>query len=648
MERQIFVSAEALEVRVAVLEDSVLTELLIERSMAQRIAGNIYKGRVETVLPGMEAAFVHIGHDRNAFLYAGDAGSTPANLLEEDEGRAGTRSAETPDTEGLPATKARSIGDLVTAGQEVIIQVTKEAMGTKGPRVTTNLSLPGRYVVLAPTLDYVGVSRRIADEKERQRLRQAADAVRPAGLGVIVRTVAEGRSAEEIGQDLEFLLRLWDRIREKARIQEAPALLHRDLGLTFRVVRDFLTPDVSRVVVDNYHEYRRMLELTEIMSPDLKKRIRFWNGKGGNLYDAYRIEAEIEKLLRVKVWLKSGGYLVIDQSEALTTIDVNTGKYVGSTSLAETVLHTNLEAAEEIARQIRLRDIAGIIIVDFIDMERAEDQRQVLETLGFAVRRDRTKVHVLGLTQLGLVEMTRKKVGIGLEAMLLKACPCCEGRGRVVSEETMSLKVRRLIRDQLRRSTAHAILVEVHPTVAAVLIGSGGASLKEFERELGRSVFVRGNSQLRPDAVNILAMGTREDVERRARPVSVGEILEVRVEEPHAVNSEDAIARVEGYVIDIDRGSAYVGQRVRVEIVQTYRTYARARLVEGRGRGRDRNTLSSVDDESEPRADVETVPGGEAGVDGLPGEGGLRTGTGIRARSGAGNEAQAGIEEEEA
>lgn len=587
MERQIFVSAEALEVRVAVMEDGVLTELLMERSLSQRIAGNIYKGRVETVLPGMEAAFVHVGHDRNAFLYAGDAGSTAGDLLEDDDARAGGGSEaaerDAPDRDGGRA-KVRSIRELVTEGQDVIIQVTKEAVGTKGPRVTTNLSLPGRYVVLAPTLDYVGVSRRIADDKERQRLRQVAEALRPPGMGVIVRTVAEGRGAEEIGQDLEFLLKLWERIREKARTQEAPALLHRDLGLTFRVVRDFLTEDVTRVVVDNYHEYRRMLELTEIMSPDLKKRIRFWNGKGGNLFDAYRIEGEIEKLLRPKVWLKSGGYLVIDQSEALVTIDVNTGKYVGSTSLAETVLHTNLEAADEIARQVRLRDIAGMIIVDFIDMDRAEDQRRVLESLGQAVRRDRTRVHVLGLTQLGLVEMTRKKVGIGLEAMLLKACPCCDGRGRVISEETMSLKVRRLIRDQLRRSTAQAILTEVHPSVAAVLIGSGGASLKEFERELGRSVFIRGSSHLRPDSVNILALGSREDVERRARPVSMGEILEVRVEEPHAVNADDAISRVEGYVIDIDHGSAYVGQRVRVEIMQTYRTYARARVVETRGR----------------------------------------------------------------
>jgi ribonuclease G len=585
LDRQILVNVEPMEVRVAVLEDGQLAELLIERPMAQRIAGNIYKGRVDTVLPGMEAAFVHIGYERNAFLYAGDAGAVfPAGEGGEGQDRTegeGEGEADDPDEGGLPPPPGqgrRSIQELVRAGQEIIVQVAKEAVGTKGPRVTTNLSLPGRYLVLAPTMDYVGVSRRIADERERARLRQLAEELRPAHTGVIVRTVAEGHSDAEIAQDMAFLTRLWERIRERARSAEAPALLHRDMGLTFRVVRDLLTEEVSRVVVDNHHEYRRMLELAEVMSPDLKRRIRFWSGKGGNLFDAHKVEGEIDKLLRAKVWLKSGGYLVIDQSEALTTIDVNTGKYVGTTSLADTVLHTNLEAADEIARQIRLRDIAGIIIVDFIDMDRSEDQREVLERLSQAVKRDRTKVHVLGLTQLGLVEMTRKKVGAGLEATLLKTCPYCDGRGRVMSEETMSQRVRRLIKAEFRRSDAEAILVEVHPAVAAVLIGAGGSNLKEFERETGRAIFVRGSAQARPDAVSVIALGTRAEVERRARPVSVGETLEVRVEEPHAVHPQNGIARVEGYVLDIEHGAAHVGQRVRVEVVATYRTYAKARI----------------------------------------------------------------------
>ena len=575
-----------MEVRVAVVEDGQLAEFLVERPLSQRIAGNIYKGRVDTVLPGMEAAFVHIGYERNAFLYAGDAAAVFPLAGDELAGDGGERAVapalQEAAEEGVTLPSApgkRSIAELVREGQEVIVQVAKEAVGTKGPRVTTNLSLPGRYLVLAPTMDYVGVSRRIADERERLRLKQLAEALRPAHTGVIVRTVAEGRTDEELSQDMAFLARLWERIRTKAAEASAPALLHRDLGLTFRVVRDLLTAEVSRVVVDNHHEYRRMLELAEVMSPELKRRIRFWNGKGGNLFDVAKIESEVDKLMRPKVWLRSGGYLVIDQSEALTTIDVNTGKYVGTTSLADTVVHTNLEAADEISRQIRLRDIAGIIIVDFIDMDRPEDQREVLERLSVAVRRDRTKVHVLGLTQLGLVEMTRKKVGAGLEATLLKTCPYCDGRGRVVSEETMSQRVRRLIKSELRRSEAEAILVEVHPAVAAVMIGAGGNNLKEFERETGRSIFVRGSALARPDSVTVLAIGTREEVERRARPVSTGESLEVRVEEVHAVNPKNGIARVEGYVLDIENGAAHVGQRVRVEIVGAFRTYAKARIV---------------------------------------------------------------------
>ncbi len=590
MDRQIFVDVEPMEVRVAVVEDGQLAEFLVERPLAQRIAGNIYKGRVDTVLPGMEAAFVHIGYERNAFLYAGDAAAVfpygdeaapePLRAVQSVNAELAEAADDGAALPGLPG--RRRIADLVREGQEVIVQVAKEAVGTKGPRVTTNLSLPGRYLVLAPTMDYVGVSRRIADERERGRLKQLAESLRPPRTGVIVRTVAEGRSDDEIAQDMAFLARLWERIREKAAESSAPALLHRDLGLTFKVVRDLLTDEVSRVVVDNHHEYRRMLELAEVMSPELKRRIRFWNGKGGNLFDAAKIEVEVDKLMRPKVWLKSGGYLVIDQSEALTTIDVNTGKYVGSTSLADTVLHTNLEAVDEISRQIRLRDIAGIIIVDFIDMDRPDDQREVLERLGQAVRRDRTKVHVLGLTQLGLVEMTRKKVAAGLEATLLKTCPYCDGRGRVVSEETMSQRVRRLIKSELRRSEAEAILVEVHPAVAAVLIGAGGNNLKEFERETGRSIFVRGSALARPDSVTVLALGTREEVERRARPVSSGESLEVRVEEVHAVNPKNGIARVEGYVLDIENGASHVGQRVRVEVVGAFRTYAKARIVSSR------------------------------------------------------------------
>lgn len=566
MRREILINVEPLETRAAILEDGELVELLVERPIHQRSVGNIYKGKAENVLPGMEAAFVAVGLEKNAFLHVGDAGALYDEEVGVDEGRRGRL----------------NIDDVVRPRQEIMVQVVKEALGTKGARVTTNVSLPGRYLVLTPLNEFTGVSRRIADEGERQRLKVWAEAQKPAGMGVIVRTVAEGRPEQELTQDLEFLTRLWTRIQRRAQAMSAPALLHKDLGLTFRIVRDMLTDDVEHVWIDSQEEYDRVVELADSMSPELRRRIRLWPGTNASLFDAFNLEPEIEKAIRRKVWLHCGGYLVIDHTEALTVIDVNTGKFVGNRNLAETVLRANLEAAEEIARQMRLRDIAGIIVVDFIDMDRAEDRQKVLDTLEEAVRRDRTKVHVLGLTELGLVEMTRKKVGPSLEDVLLRICPDCEGRGHVMSEETMAQKVRRDVRSLLRREQAEAVLVEVNPSVAALLIGIGGAHLREFEKELGRNVYVRGSEELRIETMRVRAIGTREEVERQARPVQTGQEIDVKIEEPHQSNPEDGIARVEGYVIDIQGAGRMVGQRVRVHVTGAFRTFARARLVSAR------------------------------------------------------------------
>lgn len=563
MRREILVNVEPLETRAAILEDGELVELLVERPIHQRSVGNIYKGKVENVLPGMEAAFVAIGLEKNAFLHVGDAGA----LYDEEDGVEEPRRGRV------------NIDDVVRPRQEIMVQVVKEALGTKGARVTTNVSLPGRYLVLTPLNEFTGVSRRIADDAERQRLKVWADSQKPAGMGVIVRTVAEGRPEQELTQDLEFLTRLWARIQRREQTMSAPSLLHKDLGLTFRIVRDMLTDDVEHVWIDSQEEYDRVIELADSMSAELRRRIRLWPATNASLFDAFNLEPEIDKAIRRKVWLHCGGYLVIDHTEALTVIDVNTGKFVGNRNLAETVLRTNLEAAEEIARQIRLRDIAGIIVVDFIDMDRGEDRQKVLDTLEDAVRRDRTKVHVLGLTELGLVEMTRKKVGPSLEDVLLRTCPDCEGRGHVMSEETMAQKVRRDVRSLLRREQAEAVLVEVNPSVAALLIGIGGAHLRDFEKELGRSVYVRGSEELRIETMRVRAIGSREEVERQARPVQSGQEIDVKVEEQHQSNPEDGIARVEGYVIDIQGAGRLVGQRVRVHVTGAFRTFARARIV---------------------------------------------------------------------
>ncbi len=568
MRREILVNVEPLETRAAILEDGELVELLVERPIHQRAVGNIYKGRVENVLPGMEAAFIAIGLEKNAFLHVGDAGA----LYDEEDG-----------IEEQQRKKFVNIDDVVRSKQEIMVQVVKEAIGTKGARVTTNVSLPGRYIVLTPLNDFIGVSRRITDEKERARLKAFAETSKPEGAGVIVRTVAEGRPDAELQQDMEFLKRLWSRIQRRAQVMNAPALLHKDIGLTFRIVRDMLTDEVEHLWIDNKEEYDRVVELADTMSPDLRQRIRLWPNKAASLFDAFNLEPEIEKAIRRKVWLHCGGYLVIDKAEALTVIDVNTGKFVGNRNLAETVLRANLEAAEEIARQVRLRDLAGIIVVDFIDMDRPEDRQKVLSTLEEAVRRDRTKVHILGLTQLGLVEMTRKKVGHGLEGMLLRTCPDCDGRGRVLSEETMAQKVRRDIRSLFRKEAAEAALVEVNPAVAALLIGTGGAHLRDFEKELGRAVYVRGSEELRIETMRVAAIGTREEVERKARPVQPGQEIELKIEEQHQSNPDDGIARLEGYVIDVQGAGRLVGERVKVHVTGAFRTFARARVVRQKG-----------------------------------------------------------------
>lgn len=563
MAKEILVTVDIDETRAVVREDGDLAEIFIERPIHQRIVGNIYKGRVQNVLPGMQAAFVDIGLERNSFLYVDDA------LPFKDE-------ADDIDPRKM------TIKDVLKSGQEVLVQVVKEAIGTKGARVTRHVTLPGRYMVLMPNMDYVGVSRRIQDEKERDRLKALAVRVKPPGMGCIVRTVAEGASEDDLAGDCAFLHRLWTRVQARSHGSGAPALLHRDLGLVDRVVRDWFDDGVTDLVIDNRTEYERVIDFLEFSAPALRDRVRLYTRTDQTLFDAYNIEQEIEKVLKRRVWLKSGGYIVIDRTEALTAIDVNTGKYVGTTNLAETVFKTNLEAAREIARQLRLRDIGGIIVIDFIDMEVAEHRVQVLQALDEALKRDRTRAHVLGLTQLGLVEVTRKKSNQTLDDIMTRPCHCCDGRGRVLSEESMARRVRAEIRRTLKTSASEALLMEVNPGVAALVIGPGGINLKELERELGKAIYVKGNSECHVEEVYLKALGSRAEVEAKALPVRPGQVLELKVEEPHVTNPIDGIARVDGYVIDIEGGGGLVGRSVHVEVTRAFRTYAKARMLQER------------------------------------------------------------------
>jgi ribonuclease G len=562
--KEIIINIGEEETRVAVLENKVLVEMYIERAPNQRLVGNIFKGRVENVLPGMQASFVDIGLEKNAFLYVEDA--TPARTPEAGPGQNNLAL-------GI------NICDILKQGQEVIVQIVKEPIGTKGARVTTHITLPGRYLVLMPNVDYIGISRRIEEEKERDRLREMAARVKPEGMGVIVRTVAEGVDEEELSLDIDMLTNLWGKIVNRSNRGPVPNLLHRDLELVQRILRDTFTEDVDRLVIDSSYEYEKILDLLDILEPRLKVKVILDDRK--NLFEDNNLDLEIEKALRNTVWLKCGGYIVIDQAEALTAIDVNTGKYVGSTNLEDTVLKTNLDAAVEIARQLRLRNIGGIIIVDFIDMNSEEHQQQVLAELEREIRKDKTKTNILGITQLGLVEMTRKKVRPSLAEVLQKACPYCEGRGKVLSEETVGINIKQQIYQMAKQTGADTILVEANPLVAARLIGSGGAGLRDLEARTGKTLYIRGSAEQHIESVTMRPIYDQADIQANNQPVKPGQVLDVVVEEPHTSNLNDGIARVDGFIIDIEGGGPRVGDTVTVEVNKVFRTYARAKLIKG-------------------------------------------------------------------
>jgi ribonuclease G len=560
MLKEIVINVGEEETRVAVLEDKVPVEIYIERSLNQRLVGNIFKGRVENVLPGMQAAFVNIGLEKNAFLYVEDA-----------------LPARSPEGNGSSSVLGANIGDILKQGQEILVQIVKEPIGTKGPRVTTHITLPARFLVLMPTVDYIGISRRIESEKDRERLKEMAGRVKPEGMGVIVRTVAEGVLEEEIRQDVSLLSKLWRKILNRSAHGPVPNLVHRDLELVHRILRDVFTEDVDRLTVDSRYEYEKVLDLLDIIGPQLKLKV-FLDDRI-NIFEDYGIQQEIEKLLKRKVWLKCGGYLVVDQAEALTAIDVNTGKYVGTINLEDTVLRTNIDAAREIARQLRLRNIGGIIIVDFIDMIEEEHRQQVLQVLEEEIKKDKTKTNILGITQLGLVEMTRKKVRPSLTEVLQKTCPYCEGRGKVMSEETLGIHFKNQISHMARQTKAETILVEANPVVAARLIGSGGVSLRELEQKTGKNLYIRGTGSHHIESVIIRPLQDNEEIQAHTLPVRPGEVLEVRVEEPHISNTNDGIARINGYILDIEGAGTMVGETISVEVSKVYRTYAKARPV---------------------------------------------------------------------
>lgn len=491
----IVINAAPYETRVATLESGILVELLIERGDDRNIVGNIYKGKAIRVLPGMQAAFVDIGLDKAGFLFAGDFVTPQLEMDEAGNGEEvipdeiGIREARYPQDHALPP-----IEGLIREGQHILVQVAKEPLGTKGARITSHITLPGRYLVLLTWSNHIGVSRRIEDPDERERLSALVETMQPDGMGAIVRTAAEGRTEAELKADMDYLVRLWDTIRRRSETSSAPTLVHRELSLSLRAVRDLFTADTDRIVVDSPEEHERIHAFASQFFPRIRDRIELYEGPQP-VFEHFGIEIELARALDKKVWLKSGGYIVIDQTEALTVIDVNTGKYVGRTSLEETTLKINLEAVKEIVYQLRLRNIGGIIIIDFIDMKNEENREKVYQALVEALRADRSKTTICKISELGLVEMTRKRVRESLARSLSEPCPYCSGEGHIKSKKTICYEILRALERQGPLLAGKQVFLYVHPALAEELFGEERRFIELLETRFGMKVNISASDK---------------------------------------------------------------------------------------------------------------------------------------------------------
>ncbi len=523
MGSKLVVNAMKQEVRVAVMENDRLAELYIERPNERGIVGNIYKGKVVRVLPGMQASFVDIGLERAAFLYVTD-------FFEEYQDAFSKNEVEEEKRKRRPAPRAK-IQDLLKEGQEVLVQVAKDPIGTKGARLTSHISLAGRNLVYMPTVNHIGVSRKIETEAERRRLKQLVESTQTGEGGFIVRTAAGGQSDEKIKADIQYLERLWKRVLGRRQGMKSPALIHQDLGLIQRTVRDFFTDDVERLIVDDKNAYREIKQFIGQFLPKGKYNVDLYKGKE-SIFDSYKIEPQIDRALSRKVWLKSGGYLIIDQTEALTAIDVNTGRFVGSKNLEETILKTNLEAVKEIVAQLRLRNIGGLIVLDLIDMERRSNREKVYRALEDALADDKAKTNVLQISELGIIEMTRKRTRENLGQTLCEPCANCEGKGFHRSRRTVSNTIlRKLAYEIEHRKTHKNIEVVVHPHVAQILKTELMEELTDLENRSGRRIVVRDLASFHEERFEIRLTGYGD-----ATPVAVNP-----PSEPPPIEDDDTV-----------------------------------------------------------------------------------------------------------
>ncbi len=500
------INVNPLEMRIALLENKRLVELIIEREEDRSIVGNIYKGRIDAIIPGIQAAFIDIGFEKNGFLYVSDiagAEGTGDIVLEDGVPRAKSRKGRA---------RQQPIETMMKKNQFVMAQVVKDRLGSKGPRLTNFITFPGRYLVLLPTVRTLGVSRKIESDKERDRLRKILRDLRPKGMGIISRTTCEGRSREELKADMDFLLRAWEKVKNKYESSKGVVLLREDLGPILRTVRDLFSADFERLIIDSETEYSRILNFLEQFAPHLKKRVRLYREKRP-MFEKMGIEEEIEKALRRKVYLKSGGFIAIDHTEALVAIDVNTGKFTGKKQLEDTVLQTNLEAAQEIARQVRLRDLGGIIVLDFIDMEYPQNRRALMKHFRESLKNDRARITLSEVSELGMIEMTRKRVKHNLMKAMSQPCPYCEGSGMVRSVTTVTFDILRRLQGLFCDTKEKHIILQAHPDVVRRLRGENQDLLAAIVERFGREVSIESVSDFHIHQVRMLRARNRTDIE---------------------------------------------------------------------------------------------------------------------------------------
>jgi ribonuclease G len=594
LKKQVLVSVDRAETRVALLEATGapgaakssssrartkgggkpgagyrIAELYIERRGGRSIVGNIYKGKVDNVLPGLEAAFVDIGLEKNGFLHVDEI-----VLPGVDVGRRGRGGGH-------------KISELLQPGQEIVVQVIKDPLKTKGARLSMELTIAGRYMVYAPTGEGIGVSRRLED-KERERLRRQSAKLDLGGGGAIVRTAAHGAKREDFERELTYLHKLHEVLVKRVKDTQAPDLVFQEADLSVRVVRDIFSEHFERAIVDDSQQHHRLVSFFARTAPELVERVELWEDEDNRpLFEVYGVEQAIEGVMSRRVDLPSGGYLIIDYAEALTVIDVNSGSFIGrgkGAALEDTITKTNLEAAAEVVNQLRLRDIGGIIVIDFIDMARARNRDAVMKTLRKTLDEDRTKTFTAEISKLGLVEMTRQNVTEGVREIMSRPCPTCEGEGTIKSEETIAIEFERRLRDiALEHPDADALLVQMNPRVSTQFTGHGSRVLHALEAQTGKSFLFEGSEGLTLDHFAITFAGTREEVEERALPFQKGDEVLVEIVEPHMYDIDDAVAKIDGYIISIAGAAPHVGEKRMVRIDQVGRTAASALLLDESG-----------------------------------------------------------------